>query len=1011
MTNKLSIPKILIISVFFMTMMFSATHALGQNPQIEPSRQFAWLETNYGANIFDGTWLLGQLTSPSINYQYTGIGSGFGGPSVGYGGMFSPVATALTALYGAYGQTPDIMTRPFYNTTGYISGNFLGQNTSYYQAATQLDAYRFPGINQNIQLKDYFSNYSWFNHYEYPSFNNPVNGGTNFPADSYWLLIGLLLPQRSPVDHLSQGYAYFQKGQYESAIEELNTAIRLPYEKVAKVQGYLLLGMSYQYLGTEYLEDAEKYLEFAAGLEVYNTEVILQLAKVYYQQGKYSKAIEEYRRVVEKEPENGEAIRGLALSYFKANELTKALKELHKVEIKDPNDLEIMYTTGIIFEEKHLFTEAIQYLNKVIDRAPDSSWALQARDHLQDIERSGDASSIDDIKEEEIKMLIMTAPEPEEMPDDDLIILLDDIHYEILPDNTLIYRIHKLMKILNNRGKGAGEVKLSYDSTYQHITIDLARVIKPDGTIIGVGADNIQEVAPWVDFPFYGNTKVLIISMPGLTVGSIIEYQATIEDIPGSTRFNHREIDACFSLASLNPVRKARIELSIPTGRGFSATVANREPLEPEIILDGEMSHFTWTLDDIPGMIVEPMMPPLLDISPILYVTSLPSWEIIADWWRELEFQAIVPDDAIRSEVSQLTENLYTQEDKARALFHYVASEIRYVGLEYGKGGIRPHMASQVYENKYGDCKDKSILLITMLREVGIEAYPVLVSTVFNGRAWEEVPRINAFDHVITLCIIDDAWIWMDSTVETSSFGDIPGSIQDREALIIFDNGYEFMPIPVVAPDKNMDQEIMNIQVAEDSSAMVSSTTTSTGFNAMYSRAYFKALDPIYRKQQIEEVITGRATGGKLIDFTIGNLDDLTQPYKLELTYKVPEYVEWAGDIGFIKVSHLSPNKAAKDPNERIYPISLENTSVGESTIYINLPEDLEILYMPPPVTLEIPQILFISEYTVQDHTIVYYLRYEIRQVYVPLEDYPEYKEFQEQVDKELNRKIIVHTN
>jgi tetratricopeptide (TPR) repeat protein len=436
------------------------------------------------------------------------------------------------SLYGAYGQTPDIMTRPFYNPTGYISGNLLGHNTSHYQAATQLDAYRFPGINQNIRLKDYFSNYSWFNHYEYPSFNNPVKGETNFPANSYWLLIGLLLPQRSPVDPLSQGYAYFQKEQYESAIEELNKAIRLPYEKVAKVQGYLLLGMSYQSLGTEYLEDAEKYLELAAGLEVYNTEVILQLAKVYYQQGKYSKAIEEYRRVIEKEPENGEAVRGLALSYFKANELTKALKELHKVEIKDPNDLEIMYTTGIIFEEKHLFAEAIQYLNKVIDLAPDSSWASQARDHLQDIERSGDATSIDDIKEEEIKMLIMTAPEPEEMPDDDLIILLDDIHYEILPDNTLIHRIHKLVKILNERGKGVGEVKLSYDSTYQHITIELARVIKPDGTIIGVGADNIQEVAPWVDFPFYGNTKVLIISMPGLTVGSVIEYQATIEDIP-----------------------------------------------------------------------------------------------------------------------------------------------------------------------------------------------------------------------------------------------------------------------------------------------------------------------------------------------------------------------------------------------------------------------------------------------------------------------------------------------
>jgi hypothetical protein len=188
------------------------------------------------------------------------------------------------------------------------------------------------------------------------------------------------------------------------------------------------------------------------------------------------------------------------------------------------------------------------------------------------------------------------------------------------------------------------------------------------------------------------------------------------------------------------------------------------------------MKHFIWRLNDIPGMLVEPMMPPVLDITPIIYITSFPSWEIIADWWRELEFQAIIPDDAIRSKVNQLTNNLDTQKDKARALFHYVASQIRYVGLEYGKGSVRPHKASQVYENKYGDCKNKTILLITMLREVGINAYPGLISTLYHGRAWEEIPRVNAFNHVITLCIIDDEWIWMDPTVETSSFGEIPGA-------------------------------------------------------------------------------------------------------------------------------------------------------------------------------------------------------------------------------------------
>lgn len=878
---------------------------------------------------------------------------------------------------------------------------------------TTSGTYTLPQSNKYIWSnpweRDSFPNIYWVKQYEYPVLNIPLNMMINHSSNPYWGYMGSSYLRRPQVfvDHLSKGYGYFLKGEHESAINELKKAIGLPYNQAAKIEIYLLLGMSYEALGSEYLDEAEKYLELIADFQIYDTKVGLQLAKVYYQQGKYSKAIVEYGSVIEKEPENQDAIKGLALSYFKANDLTGALKELQKAEAMDPNDPEILFTMGVVLEEKHLFAESMEYLNRVIAIAPNSSWALQAQDHLQEIELSGGASTIEDI-EEEIALLIMTAPEPEDMPDDDLIILLDDIQYQILPDDTLTRKIHKLIKILDERGKDAGEISFPYDSTYQTVNIDLARVIKPDGTIIGVQEKDFQEVIPWADFPFYSNTKVLIISMPGITVGCAMEYQVTIEDIPGSKIFDHRQVDAGFTLASKNPVKIAKIQVSVPADRELNAIIINRDPLEPEIVEDGGQKDFTWTLNDIPAMIIEPMMPPILDVSPILFVTSFDSWEAIADWWREIALEAAVPNEDIRSEVDQLTEDASTQRDKARAIFQYAASQIRYVGLEYGKGARNPRQASQVYENKYGDCKDKSILLITMLAEVGIEAYPVLISTLYSGRAWEEIPRVNAFNHVITLCVIDDEWIWMDPTVDTSAFGEIPGGIQNREALVIFDEGYSLMRVPVVAPEKNMDLEIMTIQIDEDSTAAVSSTITSTGINAIYSRNFFKGLDAIYRKQHIESIITKRATGAKLIDFTLSDLDDLNEPYKLEFSYTAPDYIEWAGNIGFIQPSFLSPNMSGITQEERIYPVFLDNTSVGESITYITIPENIQILYMPPPVNLEIPQALFISEFALEQHTITYYLRYEIKALYSPPEDYAAYKAFQEQVNRELKRKIIV---
>ena len=842
-----------------------------------------------------------------------------------------------------------------------------------------------------------------------PSFNIAVNQTIDFSSNPFSNPYGgysLYMPSifGSPVDHLYLGRTLFLNGHYESAITELKSAINLPS---VKEEVCLLLGMSYQALGSQYLKEAEKYLKQAAGFQLYSSSARLQLANVYYQQGEYSKAIQEYGQVVNQDPNSRDAVKGLALSYFKANDLTPAIKKLQQAETMDPNDIEVLCTMGFILQEKHLFAEARQYYARVIEIAPDSSWASQARDHVQDIDMVGDASSIEDLKDQEVSMLIMSAPDHEDMPDNALVVLLDEVKYQLLPDDTLINKTHRLFKILDERGKDASEIKLPYDSTFQSINIDLARVIKPDGTITGISKQDIQEVTPWLNFPSYNNNKVLIISMPGVTVGSIIEYQVTVEEIPGSKLFGHREIEGGFALASSNPVKRARIEVSVPADREFKSTFVNTKPLQPVVVTDGEMKHFTWNLSDIPAMITEPMMPPVLDVSPLLLISSIPSWGDIADWWRGLEAEAVVPDDAIRSTANLLTQNLSSQKDKAKALFYYVATQIRYVGLEYGQSNRRPHQASEVYKNQYGDCKDKTTLLVSMLREAGIEAYPALVATIFAGRAWEDAPQVSAFDHVITLGLIDNQWVWMDPTAETSSFEDIPAAIQDRDALVIFNDGYQLTKIPVMAPEKNMDQEIMDIQIAEDSSATIFSTTTAVGINAASSRAYLKSLDPIYRKQYLEGIIAARATGGKLKDFKISDLDDLSQPYKLELAYTAPDYIEWANGIGLFKASVLAADKTAIIDGRK-YPVFLGNTSIGESFVHITLPQNIKVYYLPPPVTLEIPQIRYTSEYTLSGCTITYHLRYETRDISIPLKDYDKYAEFQEKVNKELQRKIIV---
>ena len=93
-------------------------------------------------------------------------------------------------------------------------------------------------------------------------------------------------------------------------------------------------------------------------------------------------------------------------------------------------------------------------------------------------------------------------------------------------------------------------------------------------------------------------------------------------------------------------------------------------------------------------------------------------------WYKELAKDRYIPDADIEEKVQQLIRHLETDEEKIRALYHFVASKIRYVGIELGQSAYQPSYATEVFQMQYGDCKDKTTLLISMLDLAGIKAIP-----------------------------------------------------------------------------------------------------------------------------------------------------------------------------------------------------------------------------------------------------------------------------------------------
>jgi len=177
----------------------------------------------------------------------------------------------------------------------------------------------------------------------------------------------------------------------------------------------------------------------------------------------------------------------------------------------------------------------------------------------------------------------------------------------------------------------------------------------------------------------------------------------------------------------------------------------------------------------------------------------------------------MITSDSIKEQVSRLTQNQNTPEDKIKAIYNFCAQKIRYVAVEYGQAGYEPHKAADILKNKYGDCKDQAILLVTMLKEAGFNAWPVLIATKEYYNLDREFPNM-LFNHCIAAVGLDDKLVFMDPTAETCPFGDLPADDQGRGVLVIKDSGYDIQATPLYPARHNLIKEVIKVKVNDDES-------------------------------------------------------------------------------------------------------------------------------------------------------------------------------------------------
>lgn len=261
-------------------------------------------------------------------------------------------------------------------------------------------------------------------------------------------------------------------------------------------------------------------------------------------------------------------------------------------------------------------------------------------------------------------------------------------------------------------------------------------------------------------------------------------------------------IDYAYSVNGTNPIYKGKRSAYFRLNWGVAVNYARVRLLTdkttelfqksnlPDFLFEKQQTDtaltYQWQQHDIAAVQDEGEYPAWFSPYAFLEVSEFQDWQDVVRWAEPLyKFnEPLVPElqklaDSWRKEAS-------TPQEYAALVVRYVQNQIRYFGIEIGLNSHQPYAPNLVFERKYGDCKDKTTLMLTLLQYGGIEAYPALVSSRSHRGITERLPNPGVFDHVITYMKLGEQEYWIDGT-RSQQYGPLAqkGEQYFQQALLV----------------------------------------------------------------------------------------------------------------------------------------------------------------------------------------------------------------------------------
>ena len=596
------------------------------------------------------------------------------------------------------------------------------------------------------------------------------------------------------------------------------------------------------------------------------------------------------------------------------------------------------------------------------------------------------------------------------------VILMDEYLITVDAQNRAVERERYAVRILKPQGRGYAHCSAYYDVDSRLRSFH-TWTVAADGRQFQAKDENYTDngLSDGADLQF--TERVRTVNPPGADPGAVVACET-------ETQLRPYMSEEVWDIQYPVPVVREALELSLPAGGHYWSTWHGYEAVKPVETADG---HLRWDIQDEAALDLEnvhsaPARGALTARMSVFWGAASvhgtdEQWRNIGEWMGGLQEHRPDPTPEITARAQELTAgapDLYTRLER---ITKYIQKNIRYFIVETGIGGWQAHYAGDIYRNKYGDCKDKTTLLISMLQAVGVKAYYFHVDT-RRGYIDPATPSLYG-NHMITAIELPagqndprlqalvrtpqgKTLLIFDPTDEWTPLGLIRGNLQGAYGNIADGENSQALRMPVLAAATGGVTRAGSFTLADNGDLSGEVREQRIGDDAQYERAQIQYSDARELHDEIERRLDEDLPGLEFKDFQFAAVKDLEKPLDLTVKFSAAHYAHGSGPLLLLRPrvlgSHMRTVPDVMEGKPRLYPIELGHPGTWKDSFDIALPAGYTVDDTPEPVSVDVAFARYQSSVTAKGNTLHYESEFVVRDVEIPPTKAAEFRKLEQAI-------------